>query len=114
MKPVLTLILSATLALSAPAAFAKPHLRDVAKIDNSLMYLGIADELRKGCDNIGARMLRALNYVNSLKSEARKLGYSADEIEDYVTSKAEKRRMRAKATQYLKSKGVQPGDKAAF
>lgn len=103
MRLILPIVLSA--AIAAPA-IAKPPLRDVAAIDNGLMSVAIADEIRKKCDGISARMVRALSTLEGLKSEARGLGYSNDEIEDYVTSKSEKRRMRAKATAYLASKGV--------
>ena len=106
-----TLILCAGLAL--PAA-AKPALRDVAEIDNGLMAIAIADEIRKSCEGISARMIRAYSTINALKSRAEALGYTEAEIEDYVTSKSEKDRMRAKATRYLASKGVNAGDTAAL
>lgn len=113
MKHILTIALSLGIALTAAQVSAKPHLRETA-IDNKLMYVGIADTLRKQCGNIGARMLKAYGYLEGLKKEARKMGYSDAEIEKYVTSKAEKKRMRGKATSYLKKRGVNPGDKAAF
>ena len=106
-----TAILCAALAL--PVA-AKPALRDVAEIDNGLMAVAIADEIRKSCDNISARMIRAYSTISALKSRAESLGYSDDEIDDYVTSKDEKARMRDKATAYLASRGVDASDKAAL
>ncbi|WP_238367087.1 DUF5333 domain-containing protein [Mesobacterium pallidum] len=112
MKRLMTLTLAAT--LLAGATSAKPALRDVAEIDNSLMMVAIADELRKECGDLDARMLKALGYLETLKSRARSLGYSNDEIEEYVTSKSEKTRMRAKATGYLESLGVNPADEASF
>ena len=111
MRLVPTIILMASLAMPA---MAKPALRDVAEIDNGLMAIAIADEIRKSCDGISARMIRAYSTINDLKSKAESLGYSDDEIDDYVTSKAEKERMRAKATTYLASKGVKLSDKPAL
>ncbi|MBV2360568.1 DUF5333 domain-containing protein [Thalassococcus sp. CAU 1522] len=108
---VLPLVLGLTLA--APAA-AKPPLRDVAKIDDHLMAVAIADEIRKSCEDISPRMIKAYSVLRSLKSDARALGYSDEEIEDYVTSKAEKARMRAKADAWLKARGVDPKDRAAL
>ncbi len=90
----------------APAAQAKPPLRDVAEIDNALMAVAIADEIRKTCEGIDARMIRAFSTLQSLKSRAKALGYSDDEIDDYVTAKSEKRRMRSKAETYLQGQGV--------
>ncbi|ETX29480.1 DUF5333 domain-containing protein [Roseivivax isoporae] len=103
------LALSATLAVPA-AAQAKPPLREVSEIDDGLMAVAIADQIRKSCDGISARMIRAYSRLNTLKSRAESLGYSSGEIEDYVTSKDEKRRMRAKAERYLAQRGVDAAD----
>lgn len=102
-----------TLALTAPAQ-ANPALRDVPEIDDTLMQIAIADEIRKSCDDISARMIRALAQVNQLQSKAKALGYSAEEIDDYVSSKAEKSRMRAKAEAWLAAQGVNAKDEAAL
>lgn len=101
------------IALSLPAV-ARPPLREVAEIDNGLMALAIADEIRKRCDGINARMIKAMGRINGLKSQAKALGYSDAEIDSYVTSNSEKARMRAKAESYLGSKGVQSGDTEAL
>ncbi|MFP7570789.1 DUF5333 domain-containing protein [Marivita sp. S2033] len=110
---ILISVLGLTL-LTATSALAKPPLRDVAEIDNGVMAVAIADEIRKSCDNINARLIRAYSALNALKSRARDLGYSDDEVEAYVTSKAEKARMRDKAEQFLKSRGVVPEDTSAL
>lgn len=101
------------LCLATPVA-AKPHLRDVAEIDDTLMQIAIADEIRKTCDGISARMIRGLAQINSLESRAKALGYSKSEIDAYVTSKSEKRRMRAKAESWLASQGVKANDDKAL
>lgn len=104
------------LALMAPFAQAQgnPPLREVDKIDNSLMMVAIADDLRKSCDTIDARMIRALAYLQQLKGEARDLGYSSDEIDAYVSSDDEKDRMERKANAWLEGQGVQRSDKSAY
>ena len=101
-------------ALVAGPALAKPPLREVAEIDDTLMAVAIADEIRKSCDGIDARMFRALNTLSSLNRLARARGYSDAEIEDYVPSKSEKKRMRTKAEGYLTGQGVAPDDKASL
>lgn len=116
MKPVLLpacLVLAVILA-PGQRAEAKPPLAEVAEIDDGLMAIAIADEIRKRCDGISARMIRALREVNALKSRAEDLGYSEEEIEDYVTSKSEKRRMRSKAEAWLADRGVPKGDAVAL
>ncbi|WP_146588963.1 DUF5333 domain-containing protein [Puniceibacterium confluentis] len=112
MRMTLSLILAATLAAGAVAA--KPALRDVAAVDDGLLAVGIADEIRNKCDKIEARMITALLRLNELKATARSQGYSDDEIEDYVTSKAEKARMRQRGEAYLLANGVTLGDKSSY
>ena len=99
------------LSLAAPVS-AKPPLRDVAAIDDSLMMVAIADEICKTCDDIRARMVRAMSTVNGLKNQAEALGYTDAEIKAYVKSDAEKKRMRKKATSWLSARGVNAGNDA--
>ena len=110
---ILTSLL-AVFAVIGTAALARPPLRDVAAIDDMVMQVAIADEIRKSCDGISARMLTAYMTLNGLKSQARDLGYSDAEIETYVTSKSEKSRMRAKAEAFLAANGVPAGDRTAL
>lgn len=110
---VLTLA-AAMFAVISGSALAKPPLRDVPQIDDTVMMVAIADEIRKSCDGINARLLQAYMTLNGLKSLARDMGYSDEEIEKYVTSKSEKSRMRAKAEAYLAANGVQASDRAAL
>ena len=100
------------LALLASAAVAKPPLREVREIDDQLMMIAIADEIRKTCSDIDARFLRGIAELNGLKSKAKSLGYSSEEIDEYATSKSEKARMRTKAETWLASQGVNVSDKA--
>jgi len=115
-RAVTTTALVLAMALTATVADAesRPPLRDVAQVDDGLLVLALADEMRKRCDDIDARMIRALGYINSLKANARDLGYSKDEIEDYVTSKSEKRRMRARGEAWMSARGVTPSDTAGL
>ena len=106
---LLTAILIAALSVGGVAS-AKPPLREVAEIDDALMHVAIADAIRKSCDSINARLIRAYSELNRLKSIARDLGYTDDEVEAYVTSKAEKTRMKDKAEQFLQANGVRPDD----
>lgn len=96
------------LSLAATSASAKPHLRDVPEIDGTLLAVGIADEIRKNCPSISARMVRALAVVNGLKTKARDMGYSEAEIDAYRKSDAEKDRLRAQGKAYMDAAGVSP------
>lgn len=108
-KPMIAL--ASTLALSMTGAAAQARsLADEADINASLMAIGIADEIRNTCDDIRPRMFRALSTLSALRSKARERGYSSAEIEDYVTSKAEKKKMRVRAEAFLMAAGIDPKD----
>jgi hypothetical protein len=110
MRPV-GLVLWALIAIAvsagaAASAAAKPSLRDQSEIDEGLTAIAVADMIRKNCDSIEPRMLRAYGFMRSLRSRANDLGYSDDEIRAYVKDKAEKKRVAAQARRYLKAQGV--------
>lgn len=98
-----------TLAILASAVSAKPPLREVPEIDGTILAVGIADEIRKNCPDISARLFRAVSVVNGLKGTARQLGYSDAEIDAYRKSEAEKARLKAERDQYLSAGGVRAG-----
>lgn len=95
------------LCLTATTVTAKPPLREVSEIDDGLLYVALADVIRKNCPNISARMIKAVRYVTALENKARSLGYSKEEIKAYTGSDAEKNRMRAKANMFLQANGVE-------
>ena len=99
------------MALPAMAA-GKPPLRDVPQIDDRMLWVAIAIEISDRCESIDARMMRGLNYLRVLRSEARQLGYSHAEIKAYVDSKAEKDRMRGRGEAYMRARGLNPDSNA--
>lgn len=98
---------SVALMIGAPLA-AKPNLRDVSAIDDALLAVGLADEIRKSCPDISPRYFKALSFVNGLRDKARDMGYSDVEIDAYRKSPSEKARLRAESTAYLAANGVVP------
>ncbi|MEX0369481.1 MAG: DUF5333 domain-containing protein [Tateyamaria sp.] len=102
------------LSLTAGIASAKPHLRDVPEIDGTILAVGIADEIRKNCPDISARMFKAISLVNGLKGRARALGYSDAEIDAYRSSDAEKARLKAKRAAYLEQAGAALGQTDSY
>ncbi|WP_377506719.1 DUF5333 domain-containing protein [Octadecabacter sp. R77987] len=97
------------LTISATAALANPPLRDVAHVREGLITAGMAIELGDNCADVSVRMLRGLNYLNGLKSHARGLGYTDDQIEAYVDDRAEKARLEGIARARLAELGAVTG-----
>ena len=74
------------------------------------MEMSVADEIRKRCDSISARIFAGLSLMRELEAKAMERGYSKAEIEAYVTDKEEKRKMRARADAYIRAHGAAPND----
>ena len=100
--------------LIATPATAQPPLREVAKIDDALLDLGIADRIRKNCPSISARMIKAISYVRNLEKQAKAMGYSEAQIEAYTDSDAEKARMKKKGAAFFAAKGVDTSDPQSY
>jgi hypothetical protein len=100
--------------LSAGAVQAKQNLRDIKEIDDAVFDVAVADKIRKECPVISARVLKALTLYRSVRSHARSLGFTDDEIEAYGDSDVEKARMRAKGEAYLRDRGVVASDPQSY
>jgi hypothetical protein len=108
------MMMIAGLIVAAGTAQAKQDLKDVSSIWNGLMYIGVANEIRETCPNISARMVRAALRLNSIQNEAKGMGYSAEEIDAFRTSEANKAKMRKDGEAYMKDNGVVSGDVATY
>lgn len=111
MKALMTAALVALIAL--PAAALEPISQNKT-IVGKLTAARIADRIRRECDSIDARLFYAYGEARALKRQAEKLGYSADQIDAFLDSKAERAKIYAEAERYLSSKGAKAGDKASF
>ncbi|MBT9382528.1 DUF5333 domain-containing protein [Pseudooceanicola sp. CBS1P-1] len=103
-------VLAGAVALAAPALAANPKLplREVASLDRPMLWVGIAIEISNKCDSIDARTVKGLLFLNELKNQALAMGYTRTEIKEYITSKAEKARIRKLGESYVKSQGLDP------
>ena len=98
--------------LAASGAFASDlrGLKHESHINAQLLTVAIADGIRKGCDGIDARLLRAYTFLRSIHSAALELGYSREDIKGYVTDDKEKAAMRARRDAYYGENGADPED----
>jgi hypothetical protein len=102
------------LALAAGMAAAKPALREVAYVREGLIAAGMAIELGDKCDAVSVRLIRGYSFLGSLKSHARSLGYTSDEIDAYVDDRAEKARLEDIARARLRDLGVVDGEAETY
>ncbi|MEM6824180.1 MAG: DUF5333 domain-containing protein [Planctomycetota bacterium] len=106
MARFLALLLSGLL-LASPGR-ALPPLHEDPNVVNGFYAIGLADELRKNCSTIHARLFRAYNFLKSLENYALKAGYTEAEIDQLVDNSAEKERLRSRIRGDLKARGASP------
>lgn len=106
MKTKLTAALLA-LAIATPAAALQP-LHQNERVYHSFYVLGLADTIRKKCDDIAPRVINAYSYLRSLHGYAKDLGYSDDQIDALLENKDEKRKLRAIIDAELAKRGASP------
>ena len=112
MRQVILII--ASIAMAASVAAAEQNLRDVKSIDDAVFDVAVADQIRKNCPDISARVIKALTLYRSVRAEARSLGFTDAQIEAYGDSETEKARMRAKGDAYLRANGVVASDPQSY
>ena len=74
------------------SASALQPLHENPTVVGGFYAIGLADELRKNCDDLRPRWLRAYNYLKSLEKFALDQGYTPAQIEDLTDNREEKER----------------------
>lgn len=100
----------AALVVPAPALANLPPLGEVPAVWEGLVAAAVAYEIGDKCDGVDARILVGLAYLNDLKAEARRLGYTEEQIDAFIDDDAEKDRLEAVARGRLSAMGVVEGD----
>ncbi|MEE9388939.1 MAG: DUF5333 domain-containing protein [Paracoccaceae bacterium] len=83
-------------------------------INHSLISAGIADEIRKNCSTVNARMLRALRKAKALEQYARDQGYAEGDVRAFLDSPVERKRVKSTIDSYLAENGVVHGNEATY
>jgi hypothetical protein len=110
-RPLPLLALGLLAALPAMAgAQDRPPLGQVPVITEGLINTAIAYELDRKCDELDGRRLQGIAFLWSLESEARRLGYSRDEIRDFIDNDEEKDRLEGIARERLRGMGAVEGE----
>lgn len=93
---------------------AQTALKDVAHVREGIIATGMAYEISDKCSSISPRYLRALGFLNGLKTHARDLGYTDAEIDAYIDDSNEKKRLESIARGRLADLGVQVGVESTY
>ncbi len=94
--------------MAGPAA-ALPPLHEDRTVLTGFYAIGLADEVRRNCPDISPRLIRAIGYLQSLKSYAMEAGYTEGDIDMLQDNKAAKERLRARIRADLAARGAVPG-----
>lgn len=113
-KLIATILTAATLAASGLPAIAQVPLAQEKYVNDRLIAARIADRIRRECPSYGARMVYAFNQARALKRYALDKGYSEEQIDTFLDSREDRRRIYAVAEEYLTAKGAKDGDPQSF
>lgn len=105
-----SILIAGFCAVLATSSVANTPLREVKSINDELLIVGLADQIRKNCDSISGRLLTAFFRLQSIHSLAKEMGYTAQEIKHFVNSKEEKDRLKMRGVTYLKENHATLGD----
>lgn len=113
---ILAALTAATMAIGAlasPAAALEP-LSQERYINDRLIAARIADRIRRECPSIGARMIYAYSQARALERYALDKGYSREQVDAFLDSKEDRKRIYAVAEDYMARKGVKKGDAESY
>lgn len=113
MKTLTACALAAATFAATPAMSLEPLAQD-KYINDRLIAARIADRIRRECPSYSARMVYAYNQARALKKYARDKGYSEAQIDTFLDSKEDKRRIYGVAEEYLTRKGAVKGNADSF
>jgi hypothetical protein len=101
-------VLLLALATSAGSARADQWdtLRNDERVHNGLLMIAIGRHIELTCPTIERRSIAAGSFLYSLARYAMSLGYSREEVTEYVEDDTERERMIAIARQYFAQRGV--------
>ena len=98
-------ILAIAVSVSTPAVALEP-LHQNRTVIAGFYAMGLADLVRRNCDDISPRYLRAYNYLKALEKYALDAGYTPAQIEELTDNREEKQKLRARIEADLAKRGA--------
>ena len=100
-------ILAVVVSVSTPAVALQP-LHENRTVISGFYAMGLADLVRRNCDEISPRYLRAYNYLKGLEKFALNAGYSPAQIDELTDNREEKERLKVRIIADLAERGATP------
>ena len=100
-------------ALSGPALALEP-LSQERYINDRLIAARIADRIRRECPTINGRLIYAYGQARALERYALDKGYSRAQVDAFLDSKEERKRIYAVADDYMARNGVSKDDPQSY
>ena len=85
---------------------AKTLLINNVEIWNSLLKISVANKVSEDCESIDAKKIKGLMALLEVKNVARNLGYTSDEIGEFVNSEENRERLSKHTDEFFKDNGV--------
>jgi hypothetical protein len=108
------LVMIACLVLATPAVAGNPPLSQNAYVTDRLVQARVADRIRKECPTIAGRFAYAIGQARALERWALDEGYTRAEIDAFLDSRDDKRRIYAAADAYLAANGAVKGNPDSY
>jgi len=87
-------------------ANAKSLLIENENIWHELLQISVASKISEKCTSIEARKIKGLFALLQIKSVAKELGYTDNEINEFVSSEENKKKLKNETDIYLLDNGV--------
>ena len=85
---------------------AKTLLINNVEIWNSLLKISVANKVSEDCESIDAKKIKGLMALLEVKNVARNLGYTSDDIGEFVNSEENRERLSKHTDEFFKDNGV--------
>ena len=85
---------------------AKSLLIENENIWHELLQISVASKISEECTSIEARKIKGLFALLQIKSVAKELGYTDNEINEFVSSEENKKKLKNETNVYLLDNGV--------
>ena len=109
-KPFALMAIAATLFGSAAFAQDRVGLDEDERINRALLSASVSLGVARVCEAMEIRQFFGLIKALELRNYARGLGYSDDEINDFINDPVQQKRLERLAWRYMTSNGVRAGD----